>query len=376
VVAPYGGTGIKIIAAYADIRTVSIADRRGTTMRGQLSRPLGIWAIATVAFVALDLALNVAAGLWRQAYEQAAWPDYLAAQRALDVAVFARAPGYQPTDLPVPMSTVDLAAALQQTLAHGVVAGCLLGVVVLLAAYGQRVLAVVGVLAATASVGLMAGPLGTVVVAIPSPLPAEAINQNGNPDRLQVLVQRSLEAMPATLAPTWWRWSLAAVVGLVLLVAVLAVERGPGGAPERSGGRLTAYSVPVALLVAAVVLATTDIDPGHDGGDLAHQLMWWITAVVAGLSLAAGSVGGWRPVMALTLGWGWAFWLLLLTYGYDGGAPRGWGHDSSWSDFPVYASAVSSAMVIAAPLLGFTAARVRDVVARGGHRAAAHPAAV
>jgi hypothetical protein len=374
-VAPYGGTEIKIVAAHADIRTVSIDDRRGPTMHVQLSRPLSIWAVATAAFMALDLALNVVTGLWRQSYEQAAWPDYLAAQRALDVAVFARAPGYRPTDPPAPMGTFDLGAALQQTLAHGVVAGCLLGVVVLLAAYGQRVLAIVGVLAATASVGLMAGPLGTVVVAIPAPLPAEAINQSGNPDRLQVLVQRALEALPATLAPTWWAWSLAAVVGLVGLAAVLAVEHGPAGVPARSGGRITAYAVPVVLLLAAALRLSTEIDPGHDSGDLAHQLMWWITAVIAGLSVAAGSVARWRAVLALTIGWGWAFWLLLLSYGNDGSTPRGWGHDSSWTDFPVYASAAGAALVVAAPLLGLTAARLRDAAVRARDHASAQPTA-
>lgn len=333
-------------------------------MRALLRRPLGIWAVATTAFVVLDLALNVVTGLWRQSYEQAAWPAFVAAQRAIQVAVFADTSGYRPSDDPLPMNGFDLGAALQQTLAHGVVAGCLLGVVVLLAAYGQRVLAVVGVLATTASVGFMAGPLGTLVVAIPAPMPADAVNQSGNPDRVQLLVQRSAEVYPFTLQPTWWAWSIAAVVGLLALSAVLAVERGPGGAPARVGGRITAYAVPVTLVVAAALWATTDIDPGHAADDMAHQLMWWITSVVAGLSLAAGSVGGWRPVLALTLGWGWAFWLLLLTYGYDGGAPRGWGHDASWGDFPVYASAIGSALVIAAPLVGFTASRVRDAVGR------------
>jgi hypothetical protein len=346
-------------------------------MHALLRRPLGIWAVATTGFVVLDLALNIVTGLWRTAYEQAAWPAFVAAQRALDVAVFARAPGYRPLDEPVPMNALDIAAALQQTLAHGIVAGCLLGTVVLLAAYGQRVLAVVGVLATTASVGLMAGPLGTLVVAIPAEMPADAFAQRGTDDRVDFFVQRYAEAVPATLQPTWWAWSIAAVVGLLALGAVLMVERGPGGAPARAGGRITAYAVPVTLVAAAVLLATTDIDPGHDSGDLAHQLMWWITAVVAGLSVAAGSVSGWRPALALTLGWGAAYWLLLLAYGADGGRPSGWGHDSSWAEFPVYASAIGAALVIAAPASGFAAARVRDAVLqnRHAHRTGATPLA-
>lgn len=338
-------------------------------MRAWLRRPAGIWAAATGVLVLLDLALNVVAGLWRQAYEAAAWPAYLQAQRTLDVAVYAHAPGYQPTDESLPTNAFDLGAALMQTATHGVVGGCLLGVVVLLAAYGQRVLATVAVLATTASVGLLAGPLATLAVDIPTGAPGGVQSSAGQDPAIALLAQRTVEAYPWTSTPTWWAWTLAVVVGAVALVAMLAVERGPGGAPGRVGGALTAYALPVTLVVAAALYATTDIDPGHDSGDLAHQLMWWTTAVVAGVTAAAGSVGGWRPVLALTLGWGAAYWMLLLTYGADGGAPRGWGHAQGWGAFPVYASAASSVLVIAAPLLGFGTARLRDVVRR--HRTTA-----
>lgn len=343
-------------------------------MRAWLRRPIGIWAVATAALVLLDLAVNVAAGLWRQAYEAAALPAYATAQRALDVAVYARSPSYQPADPIPPVEGFDLGAALMQTATHGVVGGCLLGLVVLLAAYGQRVLAAVGVLVTTASVGLMAGPLGTLVVAIPSSPPDGVRTSAGQDDAIALLSQRAFDAYPFALQPTWWAWTCAAVVGAIALVAMLAVERGPDGAPARVGGAVTAYALPLTLVVAAAVYATTEIDPGHDSTDLAHQLMWWTTAVVAGLCVAAGSVGTWRPTLALTLGWGAAYWMLLLAYGYDGGTPRGWGHDSGWGDFPVYASAAGSVLVLAAPLVGFAAARVRDAVRRH-HAPSASPLA-
>jgi hypothetical protein len=333
-------------------------------MRAWLRRPIGIWTAATGALILLDLALNVVTGLWRQAYEVAGLPAYETAQRALDVAVYAHAPGYQPMDAIAPMQAFDLGAALMQTATHGVVGGCLLGLVVLLAAYGQRVLAAVGVLVTTASVGLMAGPLGTLVVAIPSGRPEAVRDVAGLHPPITLLASRVSDAYPYALQPTWWAWTCAAVVGAIALVAMLAVERGPAGAPARVGGAVTAYAVPVTLVVAALVHATTEIDPGHNSTDLAHQLMWWVTAVVAGLCVAAGTVGSWRPTLALSLGWAAAYWMLLLAYGYDGGTPRGWGHDSDWGDFPVYASAASSALVVAAPLVGFAAARVRDAVRR------------
>lgn len=333
-------------------------------MRAWLRRPVGIWAAATSALVLLDLAMNVLAGLWRESYETAALPAYYTAQRALEVAVYARTAGYRPSDPIPPMESVDLDAALMQTATHGVVGGCLLGLVVLLAAYGQRVLATLGVLVTTASVGLMAGPLGTLVVAIPSDRPEAVRDVAGLHPGVTLLASRVADAYPYMLQPTWWAWTCAAVVGAIALVAMLAVERGPAGAPARVGGAVTAYALPLTLVVAALVYATTEIDPGHDSTDLGHQLMWWTTAVVAGLCVAAGSVGTWRPALALSIGWAAAYWMLLLAYGYDGGTPRGWGHDSGWGDFPVYASAVSSVLVIAAPLVGFAAARVRDVVRR------------
>jgi hypothetical protein len=330
------------------------------------SRYVATWCTAVAAFAAVSAAVTVGASYWRYLGDAAAHDAAAAARDRFNAASVASGTdwGTLPQVGPAALD-LDTGAAIGQVLAATVAFGVLLAVALVLAAHGRTVAAYVAALVPAASIGLMAGPLAWTAPLVPVP---SLDAGTGMPDQLTPAMRDAYAALQAVQVaqdtPAWWTWAIAAVAGVVALLAVHVARR--GGVYDAHGIARTPLGLDVGvvvLVVGAVALLlgslvdpeTFEQAPGRDVRLLA------VTVVIAVLAARAASASRIGTAIALSVGFGVAHLLLLAAFTRnlsDGfashsGAQGGWAVGSSGPQ--VYASLPSVLVLVVTPVIAWIA---------------------